>query len=477
MDRKFLRGFSFIFLLSLLFLFLLGGAVPAFAASQGDWRSYDTTYTNLPAGYVRSIEVIGGDQVWVGSSAPQAAPPHAGGLSKFISDVDWQDNWENYDSITGHLTTNHVWDVDSDSSGNLWVATTRGVRKFDPVSKSSTVIYEDWDTEHTINVMAVAVRSTNDVWFSTTAKTGQAASLWNYKNGSLYRYDHSHPLPGATTYPATFNINCLAIDAQSNLWIGLEDQSASKYDFTTQTWTNYTGQFPNSKVNDIDFDSSGKVWFSTSSKTGVGGGGAYVFDPTSSAWTVYDPSNCELGDYNIMSIAMSPIDGIWFGTTKGAYLWNDSKPAGKKWRVFDTVNTQGKYPTWHLPDNTVYDIKYGNYNNVEYIWFGTGGGGVGRLLADSIRNKPPTASFTINPSFGDCTDTVFRFDATSCWDLEDLLPLLQVRWDWENDGVWDTDWSTVKVIDKTFVEDGTRTVAMEVRDTEGLTASTIRAML
>ncbi len=474
MDRRFLPGFGFVFLLSLLLLF--GGAASAFAIPQGDWRSYDTTYSNLPAGYVRSVEVVAGNQVWVGSSEPEAAPPHDGGISKFISELDWEDNWDNYDSITGHLTTNHVWDVDIDSSGNLWIATARGVRKFDPVSKGSTFIYEDWDPDKTINVMAIAVRDINDVWFSTTAKLGQPASLWNYKNGSLYRYDHSNPLPGATSYPATFNINCLEVDAQSNLWIGLDDQSASKYDFATNAWINYTGQFPNSKVNDIDFDSSGRVWFSTSSKTGVGGGGAYLLEPATGSWTIYDPSNSELGDYNIMSMAISPIDGIWFGTTKGAYLWNDSKPPGKKWKVFNTVNTQGQYPLWKLPDNTVYDIKYGNFNNIEYIWFGTGGGGVGRLLADSIRNKPPTASFKISPSFGACEDTVFRFDATECVDPEDLPPQLQVRWDWENDGAWDTDWSSVKIIDHSFTEEGTRTVAMQVRDTEGLTDSTIRAM-
>jgi hypothetical protein len=40
--------------------------------------------------------------------------------------------------------------------------------------------------------------------------------------------------------------------------------------------------------------------------------------------------------------------------------------------------------------------------------------------------------------------TVFSFDASSVSDVEDDTALLQVRWDFENDGVWDTDWSQEK---------------------------------
>ena len=59
-------------------------------------------------------------------------------------------------------------------------------------------------------------------------------------------------------------------------------------------------------------------------------------------------------------------------------------------------------------------------------------------------NTAPTASFTIAPISG-TTTTTFTFDANSSSDNEDAMSVLQVRWDWENDGVWDTGYSTAKV--------------------------------
>ncbi len=328
-----------------------------------------------------------------------------------------------------------------------------------------------------VHAKAIAVRGINDVWFATTARLGQPASLWHYTGaGFPARYDHLNPLPGATNNLDSFNISCITFDSQNNMWIGAWDGTgASKYDFNTTTWTNYN-YLQGSVVNDIDFDQNGRVWFATSQfNPGVGGGARY-FDPATDAWFTWGPSNTGLGDYNVRCITFSSVDGIWFGTTTGAYLYNASKPPSKRWRVFNTSNTRGKYPTWHLPDNTVYDIKYGNYNNTEYIWFGTVGGGVGQLLANSIRNQPPKASFTIDPPFGDASETVFHFDATDCEDKEDPKPLLQVRWDWENDGTWDTNWSTVKILNHVFSKDGIIKVGLQVRDTEGLTGSTTRSV-
>jgi PKD repeat protein len=43
-----------------------------------------------------------------------------------------------------------------------------------------------------------------------------------------------------------------------------------------------------------------------------------------------------------------------------------------------------------------------------------------------------------------------------------------VRWDWENNGVYDTGWSTIKTADYSYTSVGTYTVRLEVMDTLGL---------
>ncbi|MBW6466586.1 MAG: PKD domain-containing protein [Brevefilum sp.] len=91
----------------------------------------------------------------------------------------------------------------------------------------------------------------------------------------------------------------------------------------------------------------------------------------------------------------------------------------------------------------------------------------------SIVNTAPTASFTVTPEIGPNT-TAFYFDASGCSDVECLTSELQVRWDWENDGSWDTSWSYAKMITATFgsANYGFKTIKMEVKDGAGLTHST-----
>ena len=85
-------------------------------------------------------------------------------------------------------------------------------------------------------------------------------------------------------------------------------------------------------------------------------------------------------------------------------------------------------------------------------------------------NTPPLASFTPSPSAGDAT-AIFTMDASSSSDAETTLLALEVRWDWEDDGVWDTPWSTDKTASHQYSEVGTHTIRLEVTDTGGLTDS------
>ena len=82
-------------------------------------------------------------------------------------------------------------------------------------------------------------------------------------------------------------------------------------------------------------------------------------------------------------------------------------------------------------------------------------------------NSPPLADFTISPEHGN-TDTVFTFDASGCSDKEDASAQLQVRWDWESDGTWDTQFATIKTTTNKFIVEGKYNISLEVKDSEGL---------
>ena len=90
-------------------------------------------------------------------------------------------------------------------------------------------------------------------------------------------------------------------------------------------------------------------------------------------------------------------------------------------------------------------------------------------------NRAPVASFAISPNIG-TVDTIFTFDASGCKDAEDIIEQLQVRWDWESDSNWDSDWSLQKIITHQFTTAGSYKIVLEVRDTGGLTDSTSQVL-
>jgi len=85
-------------------------------------------------------------------------------------------------------------------------------------------------------------------------------------------------------------------------------------------------------------------------------------------------------------------------------------------------------------------------------------------------NTPPIADFTISPELGD-TDSVFFFDASASYDIQDSISKLMFRWDFENDSIWDTQFSFDKTISHQYSSKGTYSIILEVKDTEGLSST------
>ena len=83
-------------------------------------------------------------------------------------------------------------------------------------------------------------------------------------------------------------------------------------------------------------------------------------------------------------------------------------------------------------------------------------------------NNPPVAriNFAKKDGPGDTT-TIYTFDASESTDAEDPPESLEVRWDWDNDGAFDTGWAKGKAAQHQFKEPGERHVRVQVRDTQG----------
>jgi CSLREA domain-containing protein len=87
-------------------------------------------------------------------------------------------------------------------------------------------------------------------------------------------------------------------------------------------------------------------------------------------------------------------------------------------------------------------------------------------------NGAPTASFTFAVSNPQCAPV--SFNASGSHDAEDPGSTLQVRWDWDNDGTYDTAWNTKKTATHAFRTTGLHTVRLQVKDSGGLMDATTR---
>jgi len=134
------------------------------------------------------------------------------------------------------------------------------------------------------------------------------------------------------------------------------------------------------------------------------------------------------------------------------------------WNTNFSVNKEGFY-TYQTP---------GNYNVIMEVMDTQGE--ISFLLKSVVvqeTSSAPVASFTVTPEEGRTSD-VFIFDASASYDYEDEVHQLKVRWDFDGDDVWDTEFSHVKAAYWPFREPGEYTAKLEVKDTQGLSSTTTR---
>jgi PKD repeat protein len=92
------------------------------------------------------------------------------------------------------------------------------------------------------------------------------------------------------------------------------------------------------------------------------------------------------------------------------------------------------------------------------------------LLFDDGINTPPEARFTYSPSSGGTVLDEFEFDASTSTDAEDPPEALTFRWDFDGNGVWDTNLSSSPLTTHTYSLPGTYSVRLLVTDSVKLSS-------
>jgi hypothetical protein len=160
-------------------------------------------------------------------------------------------------------------------------------------------------------------------------------------------------------------------------------------------------------------------------------------------------------------------------------VWEDGRnPANGfdlygQWLAADgTVLSPFDRPVFRYPgDQTAPVLAYSpGYDNALTVWQdarnGTGADIYARFGA--LDTTPPVARFNYAPSYG-YTGGGFILNARPSTDDATPAGLLQVRWDLDGDGSWDTPLSLQKIITGTLPAPGVYTITLEVWDTAALT--------
>lgn len=147
---------------------------------------------------------------------------------------------------------------------------------------------------------------------------------------------------------------------------------------------------------------------------------------------------------------------------------NDSD--GKVFKVKFFVNNEPLAATISAPFFYTWDtegLSIGSYTLKATSVDNTGDTKSDEILV-GIVNAPPTALFSVTPSIGSLF-THFFFNAFGSNDNQTPTSQLQVRWDFDGNGLWDTNWDTGKKLSHQYSSEGTYNVMMEVKDSGGLT--------
>ncbi len=125
----------------------------------------------------------------------------------------------------------------------------------------------------------------------------------------------------------------------------------------------------------------------------------------------------------------------------------------KRWTLAEEDGNQSVYFRVRYPDSTLSKIVYD-----EII----------------LNSRPPMVTFQVTPDSGIAGETMFSFDATECSHNFDIF----LRWDWDDDGHFDTDWSNSREeVYRYRFGGGRRRVRLEVKDNGGWVVSATKEIV
>src|SRR5688572_3853140 len=283
----------------------------------------------------------------------------------------WEDGLYRYDgktilhfASTSGLPHNRIEEIEEDTSGNIYVNTSKGICKFDGhrfTTLSATNSNNQWKLE------------SNDLWFKQGWDSG---FVYRYDGNSLYKLQ----VPKHPNYSNPYAVYSIYKDSKGNVWFGTNPLGVCRYngksfDWITENDVTELHDGPANGVRSIIEDKDGYFWFNTIYRY-------RVYDNNTDKQTFYSREknigsldgkmDGNLNEY--LSIAKDNNNELWIATYRDG-IWRYNGKNIIHYPVKDGTK-----------DITVFSIYKDNYGD---LWLGTHENGVYKFNGKTFEKFRP----------------------------------------------------------------------------------------
>lgn len=261
-----------------------------------NWTKFDSSNSQLFSRTIKDLKIDSENNIWVISNIEDSGSGPKSAVSKFdgilwtnnkitekngpfcvgLKVVDPNNIWcggmdtlYHFDGLKwekiglGEIGTNFIWDIESDNSGKYWLTSEAGkLVYFDPQTKQviKTIQVDDYQT------LNLKIDSQNNLWV-----TG-SMGLWKYNGAAFEKFDFDSLVSKQT-------VSSVFVDSDNTFWIACGTTLNSIPGASLQGGggvvrfnpavesevSSYTVEGPmTSNISDIDVDSDGSIYYSTS---------------------------------------------------------------------------------------------------------------------------------------------------------------------------------------------------------------------
>ncbi|MES2776951.1 MAG: histidine kinase [Bacteroidota bacterium] len=245
------------------------------------------------------------------------------GVSVVDSNFNQVAEWNNRIGQPDKIYYNSVRGIATDQLGRVWIATGKGVNRFDTKAKKMEFLGPADSLGMGFYFGAFKDREGN-IWFC--CRDGKGLYFYDKKKDkcfSIASHPHLKKLAG-------FGFRSFLEDSKGRYWMGLNGSGLAMYnpaDHTISRWVDVADSLSaiaGSYVCDIKEDKSGKIWLSTFT-------GLSAVDPISKKVTNYTQIE-GLQSNTVAPLAVDSLNRIWIGSSRGLMMLDSSR---KNFTVFD----------------------------------------------------------------------------------------------------------------------------------------------